>query len=239
MSKQSRSSINMLRKHLPGMGRTSSSSSTRRLSPWIVLAALVVGGCAHEGQATETTSSSIQSAAASASASAAVTLRGAVTGLDAVGLVLENNGTDAIALSTDGAFVFARPLAAGAPYSVTVAQQPEGESCSVVAGSGVAEPVESAESTHPAVVCVKDSLVIEGTVTGLHGAVLVANGDDVVSVAGDGSFFMPKKIGPATTYDVVVDTQPADPPQVCTVTRGHGVTGDQDVTDVSITCVDG
>ena len=83
-----------------------------------------------------------------------------------------------------------------------------------------------------------DALTIEGTVTGLRSAVLVANGDDVVSVASSGGFFMPKKVGPVTSYDVVVDTQPAEPRQVCTVAHGRGVTSDQDVTDISITCVD-
>ncbi|MBJ2157198.1 beta-propeller fold lactonase family protein [Variovorax sp. IB41] len=49
----------------------------------------------------------------------------AVTGLDAAGgLVLQNNAGDDLAVSADGTFSFATPVAVGADYGVTVKTQP-------------------------------------------------------------------------------------------------------------------
>lgn len=65
------------------------------------------------------------------------TVGGQVSGLQGGGLVLHNNGTDDLRLAPGTVqFAFDTPLAAGSPYAVTVAQQPEGQSCSVSQGSG-------------------------------------------------------------------------------------------------------
>lgn len=151
-----------------------------------------------------------------------------------MGLVLEN-GRDAIALSKDGYFVFPRPLAAGAKYAVTIAQQPDGETCNVLGGSGSLAP---SDVTPVAVVCAPNAITVEGAVSGLRSRILVGNGSDLISVAGGGRFFMPTKLGPATPYDVVVERQPMNPRQVCTVEHGRGTTTDVDVTDIQIVCVD-
>lgn len=63
---------------------------------------------------------------------------GDVTGLTAVGLVLESHGAE-IALSKDGRFVFAERLARGTTYRVTITQQPEGQTCTMQNGSGTLE----------------------------------------------------------------------------------------------------
>ena len=65
------------------------------------------------------------------------TLGGTVTGLAAGGaLVLQNNGGDDLAVSANGGFTFATPLAAGAAYAVAVKTQPAGQACTVKSGSG-------------------------------------------------------------------------------------------------------
>lgn len=62
---------------------------------------------------------------------------GTVSGLAAGGaLVLQNNGGDDLAVSANGGFTFATPLAAGAAYAVAVKTQPAGQSCAVKSGSG-------------------------------------------------------------------------------------------------------
>lgn len=65
------------------------------------------------------------------------TVGGTVTGLTADGLVLQNNGADSLALTTDGPFTFATELEEGAAYEVTVSAQPIGQTCSVSNGSGM------------------------------------------------------------------------------------------------------
>ena len=75
---------------------------------------------------------------------------GMVSGLTGAGLVLQNNGANNLAVPASGVFSFAAPVAAGAPYAVTVLTQPAGQTCSVQNGSGMA----SAAVSNVAVTCV-------------------------------------------------------------------------------------
>ncbi|TGL56419.1 hypothetical protein EHQ58_17505 [Leptospira ognonensis] len=63
---------------------------------------------------------------------------GSVTGFAGTGLVLQNNGSNNLPISTDGSFTFSTSLIDGSAYSVTVSSQPTGTSkaCSVFQGSG-------------------------------------------------------------------------------------------------------
>jgi hypothetical protein len=188
------------------------------------LAALT--GCAFELSPTAT-------ATPESTAASTYAVRGVAGGIDAIGLVLENNGTDAIALSKDGLFVFATKLPTGAKYAVTVAQQPEGQTCRVVDGAGF---VNETDSNPVAVSCVTNALTVGGTIDGLRGSVLLTNGDDEISVVGDGSFFLTKKLGPGEAYTVEVAEQPSTPPQRCIVANAAGITGESSVEDVRVVC---
>ena len=72
------------------------------------------------------------------------TLAGTLTGLSG-SLVLQNNGGDDLTLTTDGSYAFATPVAQGAPYDITVAAQPVGQSCRVEQGTGVIAGGEGGE----------------------------------------------------------------------------------------------
>ncbi|CAN7303405.1 hypothetical protein LJR118_001613 [Acidovorax sp. LjRoot118] len=62
---------------------------------------------------------------------------GVLSGLEqGKSLVLQNNGSDDLALSANGAFAFAQPMALGAAYAVTVKSQPVGQTCAVSNGNG-------------------------------------------------------------------------------------------------------
>ena len=63
------------------------------------------------------------------------TIGGTVSGLTGAGLVLQNNGGDNLSISADGSFTFATPLANGSAYSVTVATQSAGQTCTVASGA--------------------------------------------------------------------------------------------------------
>ncbi|MGC3998541.1 MAG: fibrinogen-like YCDxxxxGGGW domain-containing protein [Anaeromyxobacter sp.] len=76
---------------------------------------------------------------------------GSVAGLTGTGLVLQNNGGDAISVTQDGVFSFPASVASGAPYAVTVATQPTLQICSVTGGSGI---MAGAAVTGVAVTCV-------------------------------------------------------------------------------------
>lgn len=56
-----------------------------------------------------------------------------MTGLSGAGLVLQNNAGDDLAVSTNGTFAFATPIASGAAYAITVKTQPSAsaQTCTV------------------------------------------------------------------------------------------------------------
>jgi N-acetylneuraminic acid mutarotase len=60
---------------------------------------------------------------------------GIVNGLSG-SIVLQDNGGDDVTVSSNGAFTFATPLAAGAFYRVTIATQPSSSTCTVSNGGG-------------------------------------------------------------------------------------------------------
>lgn len=97
------------------------------------------------------------------------TINVTVSGLDAAGLVLQNNAGDNLAVAANGVSTFATALAAGSAYSVSVQTQPGAPSqfCSVTNGSGT---VASGDITNIAVIC-----------TDVARFAYVANGDTTVS----------------------------------------------------------
>ena len=61
---------------------------------------------------------------------------GTVTGLAAGTSVTLSDGTVLLPIAIDGAFAFPGLLSSGAPYNVTVATQPAGETCTILNGAG-------------------------------------------------------------------------------------------------------
>ncbi len=96
--------------------------------------------------------------------------------------MLQNNGTDDLTLTADGAFTFATDLADGAAYDVTVLTQPGGQSCGINNGSGTA----SANITNVAVNCFSPQAwhktfdPVDGLVNTGFTAQIVFNATDVI-----------------------------------------------------------
>lgn len=85
------------------------------------------------------------------SPSVTYSIGGTVSGLaNGATLTLQNNSGNSLAVSTSGPFTFSNELQSDAAYSVTVAAQPSGQSCSVANGSGT---VASQDITNVAVTC--------------------------------------------------------------------------------------
>lgn len=82
------------------------------------------------------------------------------------------------------------------------------------------------------------SYTLGGTVVGLEGTGLRVRdrGIAVTEITENGAWAFNADYVPGSEYDVTIDAQPSDPLQVCTVTNGTGVFGDEDVTDVLVTC---
>jgi hypothetical protein len=161
-------------------------------------------------------------------------LGGSVSGLSG-SLVLLNNGTNNLTVTSNGAFTFGGTLAAGAAYAVTVQSQPAGQVCTVTNGSGVA----NANVSSIAVACVANvpaiTYTLGGSVSGLSGSVVLANnGANTLTVTSNGAFAFGGVLAAGAAYAVTVQSQPAG--QVCTVTNGSGVAS-ANVSSIAVACV--
>ena len=173
------------------------------------------------------------SGASPASSNVTYTIGGAISGLSSSGLVLSNNGGDNLTVSSGAStFTFSQAVNPDASYSVSVAAQPTGETCSVSSGSGTA----TGDVTSIAVVCTLDTYKIGGTINGLSasGLVLTDNGGDNLSVpAGASLFAFSQTIAYGANYSVAVAAQPSG--ETCSVSSGSGtVTGD--VASIAVSC---
>ena len=121
------------------------------------------------------------------------TIGGTVTGLNG-NMVLQDNGSDNLTVSTNGSFTFATAVADGNPYNVSVLTQPiTGQTCTVTGGSGTA----SANVTTVAVNCVKNT-----TPRFAYVANFDSNNISQYTIGADGS------VTAMTTATVAAGTQP-------------------------------
>jgi len=164
-------------------------------------------------------------------------IRGTVVGLTGSGLVLQKNGTEDLAISKDGAFVFAGEVKSGGAFGVAIKTQPSAPSqtCTVAGGTGV---VASSDVTSVIVNCANDRYTVGGTVVGLTGSGLVLqnNGGDDLAIGANGGFAFATPLSTAAFYSVSIKTQPASPAQTCVVVGGAGTIGAGPVSSVVINC---
>jgi hypothetical protein len=176
---------------------------------------------------------------------------GTVSGLPASTLLLNNAGTETIAVAADGGFSFGKRVTEGNAYNVTVLGQPNGTTCEVANGKGtVAHGVDSISNV--SVMCTGGGFMtpftvfhVGVTVSGLlpgNSVTLLNNGNDTVAASENGLFVFPLECTTATIcsgrpggYEVAVKTQPAN--QSCGVSNGSGaVTAPVDFVNVLVSC---
>jgi len=162
------------------------------------------------------------------------TVGGTVSGLGSgLSLVVQNNGTDNLSLTADGAFTFATSVTGG--YSVTVLTQPVGQTCSVAGATGTVNS-RGDSVTSVAITCAGNSSV-GGTVSGLPEgtAVTLSNNGTLLPIAANGSYAFPGLLAAGSTYSVTVATQPSG--HICTLSNPSGTVVANVVAVVNVTCV--
>ncbi len=160
-------------------------------------------------------------------------LSGTVSGLTGSGLVLSVNGTPVTVGSGTTSVALAQNLAAGTAYTVMVATQPAGQTCSVAAGSGT---IGSANVANVVVSCSSQAFALSGSISGLTAAGLVlANGADTIDVtAGATQFTFSAPVASGSSYDVTVSAQPVG--LACSVSHGAGTMPASAVASVAVSC---
>lgn len=160
---------------------------------------------------------------------------GTVYGLTGSGLML-SNGSDSVAVSASGPFMFPMQIPSGAPYSVAIASQPSGQTCTV---SGATGTIGAGNISTVVINCDAGRFTVGGSVTGIDGTVIIKNNNtDTATVTSNGTFAFPMPLTPGANYDVAVFQQPLYPPrnQTCIITNGSGSMPSANVTDISINC---
>jgi hypothetical protein len=160
-----------------------------------------------------------------------------VTGLTGSGLVLTNNGTDALAIATSGTTAFKTAIALNGAYSVVVQTQPTvpQQTCTVANGTGTATANVTVTVTCATGVNTIGVQVI--TLLG-KGLVLQNNGGDNLTVNAPGTYTFATPVALGNAYNVTVLTQPTSPSQVCTVTNPSGTVAGN-VGNITVTCSTG
>lgn len=177
------------------------------------------------------------SSGSSGSSSTTYTIGGTVSGLDGAGLVLQNNGSDDLAINSNGSFSFDTELVNGESYYVSVATNPTSPAqvCSVSNGSGYV----SSDVRNVTISCASNSYSVGGSVSGLSGSGLVLqnNSGDDMSVSASGSFTFGAGVPDGDDYAVSVKSNPTSPSQSCSVSNASGTIASADVANVSVSCL--
>ena len=163
------------------------------------------------------------------------TIGGTVSGLAAGSQVtITNNGDNPMILTQNGAFAFFVPVARNSGYSIVVTQNPVGETCSVINGSGYGI---TSNIANVKIICSNKSYSIGGTVSGLRPGEQVTienNGANRTIITKNGLFVFSKEINYGGSYLVNVNTQPAH--EICTPNFNVGHNVHANVTNVAIVC---
>ncbi len=147
------------------------------------------------------------------------TVGGTVSGLVGSGLILENQGTDALAITADGPFTFATTVPDLTMFDVRVAAgaQPAGpdQRCTVLSGQGNVNggPVSDIQ--------VSCALVHRSgvSVTGLAGGSFeVSNSIESQFVSQNGTTYFPTALESGVSLQLSVTSQPSSPRQTCVLT---------------------
>ncbi len=179
--------------------------SVRCAVGWVPLgvAVLSLAACGGGGGGSSTGSSM-------GSPSSTYTVSGKMTGLNASGLVLQDNGADNYSASSGATtFTFSTPLASSASFQVTVLTQPTGETCTVSNGTGTI----TADVTSVTVACAVNTYTISGTISGLSNAGLklldYSGGETLPVAAGATHYQFTQPVPYGTDVQVTVAAQPS------------------------------
>jgi lysophospholipase L1-like esterase len=168
-------------------------------------------------------------------ATAAFSVGGTLAGLAAgQTVILANNVTDTVVLTASGAFRFGARIAADGAYAVTVIKQPQGQVCTVSAGSGVHI---STDITTVGVTCTTETYAVGGTISGLlanQQVTLLNNNSAPLTLTANGAFQFSTPIAYGGGYQVTVGAQPSN--ELCTVTKGSGSGVNSMVSSVEVVC---
>jgi alpha-tubulin suppressor-like RCC1 family protein len=163
------------------------------------------------------------------------TVGGNVSGLSGT-LVISNNGSENITLSSNGGFSFPTALNDGSTYNISIPTSPTNQTCTINNNIGA---INAANVVDVNVTC---GYSVGGNVSNLTGTGLVLHGlfsvvhNQNLIIRGGGNYHFTTLLTDNDLYAISVDTQPSN--QTCTVSHDNDKIHSSNVTDVNISCID-
>jgi large repetitive protein len=162
---------------------------------------------------------------------------GVVRGLTGSGkVIVQNNGDASQSIAQNGSFTFSMPVAQSATYSAQILSA-EGHSCTLSHATGQVTTTVSSLVVDCMPIAQPPQYSAGGVVSGLPSGqtVILKNGLDKTVPLGNSTYTFLVKAPNATSYNVVVDTQPVG--SICSVANGNSAINNANVTNVNVSCV--
>ncbi len=163
------------------------------------------------------------------------TIGGSVSGLSGA-IILQNNLSDTLSLSSDGAFNFLQKLSTDSDYNVTIFAMPSGQVCSINSGVGV---VASSNIIDISVDCVTTNInsdfAVGGSVSGLSGILTLQNNEgDRTAIGSNSAYRLSTRMADGELYNVTVSQNPVG--QVCSIENASGLVAGADISNINVLC---
>lgn len=160
---------------------------------------------------------------------------GSIFGLSGT-VILQDNLSDTLSLSSNGAFNFLQKLPTGSDSNVTILAMPSGQVCTVNRGVGV---VASSNIIDISVDCVatntNSDFAISGSVSGLTGTLtLQNNGGDRTAIGSNSAYRLSTRMVDGELYNVTISQNPAG--QICSIENTSGLVAGADINNINVLC---
>lgn len=152
------------------------------------------------------------------------------------GLELQNGKEKLSVPAGANVFTFPDQIGYGTEYHVVVSNHPKHMTCEVLDETGHGSAGHTAEIS-VVLKCLLNTHFIKGSITGLTADGLrIVNGSDGIQTIqkGEATFTYAKKIAVGAAYGLTILSQPTG--LACAIENGTDIMGDEDRTDIHITC---
>jgi alpha-tubulin suppressor-like RCC1 family protein len=163
---------------------------------------------------------------------------GLITGLSSGQVTLQNNGLDNLLINSGkSSFTFAKTIAHGSGYNITVFNTPEGLTCTPKNAIGNA----TANVSDILIVCSQQSFTVGGVITGLSTpGLMLKNGTQFLAIdppitSGAAVPYNFQAIAYNGSFNVIVHEQPAGG-NICSVSNGVGNNVKTQPADINVVC---
>lgn len=165
-------------------------------------------------------------------------LTATVSGLGAGKQLQLSNSSEFLTATGNGSIQFQNELTTGSQYSIAIASQPVGQTCTLTNGSGV---VSKNNITDISVSCVTNPVAtytVAFTVTGLGAgkSVILNDGSTNKTVTSNTNYIFGSTYLSGDSYSVNITAQPIG--QTCSLSNGSGTVSTNNITNLVVTCAD-